>query len=97
MKPGAIISPFARRLRQLARKSGPNQTTAAKALGLTEPTLSRFLTGERQAGTATALKISRRTGCDLLWLLTGKRSSPTPRCIKRLNQIMARPAKPKTA
>ena len=81
-------APFIRRLHKLTRQHGANQKQASKVLGLSEPTLSRYLSGERTAGTATVLKIARRSGCEPLWLITGKHSNPTPRCIKRLNKLM---------
>lgn len=90
----AAPSPFAKRLHKLARARDLNGKEAAKLFGLTEPTLSRWLTGARKnPGIALAAKIARRTGCGLEWLLTGKRPAAAPRCIKRLTQIMSRKRK----
>ena len=63
---------IAKRIRQL-RLPGETQIEFAQRLRLTQASVSRYLSGSKPNREAL-LKIARRTGTSVDWLLTGKSS-----------------------
>jgi len=48
------------------------QKELAKVLGVAQATVSDWINGEKLPSMDTALEISEKLGCSVLWLLTGK-------------------------
>ncbi len=57
------------------RMPGETQSAFAQRLGTTQASISRYLNG-RQPDRETLIKIARRTGVNLDWLLTGNQPGP---------------------
>jgi len=60
-----------RRLREL-RGFDTNQVTFAKHIGVTQGQLSRYEKGKGEIGAEVLLRIARRFGKSIEWLLTGE-------------------------
>jgi transcriptional regulator with XRE-family HTH domain len=70
-KPGAIDwSAVGRRLREL-RGFDTTQDDFAGALGISQGQLSRYEKGDSEIGAEVLLRISRRYGKSIEWVLTG--------------------------
>lgn len=60
---------FRERLRQLVNGSGKNLQALAAELGMSTPTLSRYLTGSRTPDLPYVVKISQHFNISIDWLL----------------------------
>lgn len=60
------------RLRELIEVLGFNQVEFANSIGLTQATISRYLSGEREINTTTILAIKAVYKVNPNWLLTGE-------------------------
>ena len=80
---------IAKRIRQL-RLPGETQIEFASRLKLTQASVSRYLSGSKPHREAL-LKIAKRTGTSLDWLLTGKGSSETKAPVRKTGARAAKP------
>lgn len=63
-----------KRLKMLRTKTGKDQLTFAKILGVSQSTLSHYETGRRDLSTEIIRKIIDATKCNVNWLYTGEGS-----------------------
>jgi len=67
---------FPEKLRIFAKKFG-SVTSLADALGISQPSLSRYLSGEVKPGLDFLMKL-KKLGCDINWLLSEEEESNPP-------------------
>lgn len=63
-----------RRVREI-RGLGINQAAFALQLGISQGQLSRYEQGSSEVGAAVLLRLARKSGKTIEWLLTGKNSA----------------------
>lgn len=80
---------IAKRIRQL-RLPGETQMEFAERLRLTQASVSRYLSGSRPNREAL-IKIARRTGTSVDWLLTGKSSGEAGAPARRAGARLTKP------
>ena len=66
------MTDLSKRIQQAVEKSGKSQKKIAKAVGITEVSLSRYIHGERTPRATIIPKLAEACGVSVEWLQTGK-------------------------
>jgi transcriptional regulator with XRE-family HTH domain len=74
-KPEIDWKSVGRRVREL-RGFDTNQAQFARSLGVSQGQLSKYEQGSSEIGAEVLLRLARKSGKTIEWLLTGKNNSP---------------------
>lgn len=66
------MSSYAERIRQAIERSGKTQRQIADEIGITEVSMSRYVSGQRIPRAKTLVNIAKVCNVPEMWLLTGK-------------------------